>query len=57
MADSPLVYYLTLEAKEGVMMRPEDRTVAKVSYQTFFRLYPALCVLRRNLATASLCGW
>ncbi len=32
-----------LEAKEGVTVRTEDRTLAKVSYQMFFRLYPALC--------------
>ena len=32
-----------LEAKEGVTVQAEDRTLAKVSYQMFFRLYPALC--------------
>ncbi len=32
-----------LEAKEGVTVQAEDRTLAKVSYQMFFRRYPALC--------------
>ncbi len=32
-----------LEAKEGVLVRSEDHTLAKASYQMFFRLYPALC--------------
>ncbi len=32
-----------LEAKEGVAVQAENRTLAKVSYQMFFRLYPALC--------------
>ncbi|MDJ0764697.1 MAG: preprotein translocase subunit SecA [Myxococcota bacterium] len=32
-----------LEAKEGVRVRSEDQTLAKASYQMFFRLYPALC--------------
>ncbi len=32
-----------LEAKEGLEIRPEDRTLAKTSYQTYFKLYPKLC--------------
>jgi len=32
-----------LEAKEGVTIQAEDRTLAKISYQMFFRLYPSLC--------------
>jgi preprotein translocase subunit SecA len=31
-----------LEAKEGLKVRPEDRTLAKTSYQNFFRLYEKL---------------
>ncbi len=31
-----------LEAKEGMDVRPEDRTLAKTSYQNYFRLYPSL---------------
>lgn len=31
-----------LEAKEGLAVQAEDRTLAKVSYQLFFRLYPQL---------------
>lgn len=32
-----------LEAKEGLQIRPEDRTLAKTSYQSYFKLYPKLC--------------
>ena len=32
-----------LEAKEGITVRGEDRTLAKTSYQMFFALYPRLC--------------
>ncbi len=32
-----------LEAKEGVPIRAEDRTLAKTSYQFYFRSYPHLC--------------
>ncbi len=32
-----------LEAKERVPVQAEDRTLAKVSYQMFFRMYPSLC--------------
>lgn len=31
-----------LEAKEKLRVRPEDRTLARTSYQSFFRLYPKL---------------
>jgi preprotein translocase subunit SecA len=31
-----------LEAKEGVEIKAEDRTLAKTSYQNYFRLYPRL---------------
>ncbi len=32
-----------LEVKEGLSVRPEARTLARISYQMFFRLYPSLC--------------
>jgi preprotein translocase subunit SecA len=32
-----------IEAKEGVEVRAEDVTLAKTSYQNYFRLYPRLC--------------
>lgn len=32
-----------LEAKEKVAVKAEDRTLASVSYQMFFKLYPSLC--------------
>lgn len=31
-----------LEAKENLPVRPEDRTFARTSYQSYFRLYPKL---------------
>ncbi len=31
-----------LEAKEGIEVRPEDRTFARMSYQNYFRLYEKL---------------
>ena len=31
-----------IEAKEGVTIRPEDKTVASITYQNFFRLYRKL---------------
>lgn len=41
-----------LEAKEGLPVRPEDRTLAKTSYQTFFQLYPKLCGMTGTAASA-----
>ena len=32
-----------LEAKEGVKIQNENQTLASVTYQNFFRLYPKLC--------------
>jgi len=41
-----------LEAKEGVAVQTEDRTLAKVSYQMFFRLYPSLCGMTGTVYSA-----
>jgi preprotein translocase subunit SecA len=41
-----------LEAKEGLVVRAEDQTLAKISYQTFFRLYPQLCGMTGTAYTA-----
>ncbi|MCP4676102.1 MAG: preprotein translocase subunit SecA [Deltaproteobacteria bacterium] len=41
-----------LEAKEGVIVQAEDRTLAKVSYQMFFRIYPALCGMTGTVYSA-----
>jgi preprotein translocase subunit SecA len=41
-----------LEAKEGVMVRSEDVTVAKITYQSFFRMYPFLCGMTGTAASA-----
>jgi preprotein translocase subunit SecA len=40
-----------LEAKEGVEVRSEDKTLAKTSYQTFFALYPRLCGMTGTAAS------
>ena len=41
-----------LEAKEGVPVRAEDRTLAKVTYQTFFGSYTRLCGMTGTAWTA-----
>ncbi|MBN2493995.1 MAG: preprotein translocase subunit SecA [Deltaproteobacteria bacterium] len=41
-----------LEAKEDVEVRPEDRTLAKTSYQNYFRLYPRLAGMTGTAWTA-----
>ncbi len=42
-----------LEAKEGLEVRAEDRTLAKTSYQTFFKLYPKLCGMTGTAKSAA----
>ena len=41
-----------LEAKEGVPVRAEDRTLAKVTYQTYFGRYDKLCGMTGTAWTA-----
>jgi preprotein translocase subunit SecA len=40
-----------IEAKEGLAVRTEPRTVASISYQSFFRLFPRLAGMTGTAAT------
>jgi len=42
-----------LEAKEKLEIRPEDRTLAKTSYQSYFKLYPKLCGMTGTAKSAA----
>lgn len=42
-----------LEAKEGVPVKQESRTIATVTYQNFFRMYPKLAGMTGTAATSA----
>lgn len=42
-----------IEAKEGVLVRQESRTVATITYQNFFRMYPKLAGMTGTAATSA----
>jgi len=46
-----------VEAKEGLELSPSNATLAKISFQRFFRLYPRLCGMTGTAAEASTEFW
>src|SRR3712207_9203414 len=40
-----------LEAKEGVEVQPENQTLASITFQNYFRLYPKLAGMTGTAAT------
>ncbi len=42
-----------IEAKEGVLVREESRTIATITYQNFFRMYPKLAGMTGTAATSA----
>jgi preprotein translocase subunit SecA len=46
-----------VEAKEGLELSPPNATLAKISFQRFFRLYPRLCGMTGTAAEASTEFW
>lgn len=42
-----------IEAKEGVAVKQESRTVATITYQNFFRMYPKLAGMTGTAATSA----
>ncbi|MEO0963764.1 MAG: hypothetical protein AAFY08_01490 [Planctomycetota bacterium] len=46
-----------VEAKEGLELTPPNVTLAKISFQRFFRLYPRLCGMTGTAAEASIEFW
>ncbi len=40
-----------VEAKEGVRIEPENQTMASITFQNYFRMYPKLCGMTGTAAT------
>ena len=40
-----------VEAKEGVKIEPENQTMASITFQNYFRMYPKLCGMTGTAAT------
>ena len=40
-----------VEAKEGVTIEPENQTMASITFQNYFRMYPKLCGMTGTAAT------
>ena len=40
-----------VEAKEGVKIEPENQTLASITFQNYFRLYPKLSGMTGTAAT------